>query len=524
MNIFRDILSTVRSKMRPKIIIALALACVLIFPAIVIENAQIPTSDSNQFWLSIPFSSGSSYPINPANSSSSPEFYYLLDHKLNAAGNFSLRLNVSAVDRNLLTDQMYQTNLYFSRTTNGSGIFTMNSTIVMNHMAPVFRNKENAIINYFVMNYSVMDSKNQLLQCQKDSMFRFNNFPMVNAHTKSTGGNFHIAFLPSPKLGYYGLSSVFIAFGSANQSYNLSYHTYNPQNNNYVGPMVFLGNYSFNRLYALNSSEQALLAMNEAQNVTFFVNGTPIGTTFASSVSSNSFFSGFLSTGFGGLASELTLLVALIMVLMLFVPIFNASVYRYYLSMPRKRWYVIANEFYSSIIAMSMFEGVAFVATDILAYSILHDAISILAFIYLYLFSLAAFLVFASLYLLVGVYFIGKPTPKTMLTIFLVAVYPVISSLYSTLGLALTISFFGFNSDLYLPVLQSLRTYNVIEGLIPVLNVEELNSYFLRTPATGVIMLNHLSIFDLSPFIFVSSIVGISIATFYVSIKRYYRY
>ncbi|MCL6015480.1 MAG: hypothetical protein M1323_07655, partial [Candidatus Thermoplasmatota archaeon] len=226
----------------------------------------------------------------------------------------------------------------------------------------------------------------------------------------------------------------------------------------------------------------------------------------------------------GNTGSEIMLLVTVFMVLMLFVPMFNPSVYKYYLSLPRKRWYTVVNEFISSLLAMSIFEGFAFVATYMISQLVLHFSISGLAFAYIYLFSLAAFTVFASLYLLIGVYFIGKAMPKTFLTIFLVLGYPIIDSLSQTLFEIQSILPFYSSNSLFKPVLENIRTLNVISGILPVLNVEELNSYFLRSPVSGVIMLNHLSIFDLSPIIFLSSIIGISLALFYLSIKRYYRY
>ena len=224
------------------------------------------------------------------------------------------------------------------------------------------------------------------------------------------------------------------------------------------------------------------------------------------------------------------LLVVVFMVIILFTPMFNPSVYKRYLSLPRKRSYILINEFLASLVAMSIFEGGAFIATSILSSVIFHHTLSDLAFLYIYLFSIAAFVVFSSLYTILCSYFVGNNLAKTGLTIFLIIGYPIIDSIAKALIELSSIAGlppFLLNApinDLYKPLLDSIRTYNLLSGLLPVLNVEELNKYLLRTPATGVVMLNHLSIFDLSPFIFLSSIISISLALFYLSVRRLNRY
>lgn len=52
MKITADILKSIRSKLTVKSIIILSVISILIFPAILIENASIPTSDSHLYFLS----------------------------------------------------------------------------------------------------------------------------------------------------------------------------------------------------------------------------------------------------------------------------------------------------------------------------------------------------------------------------------------------------------------------------------------------------------------------------------------
>ena len=524
-----DVLNSIRSKLKPRSIIILAVICVLIFPAVLIENDSIPTSDSHLYFLSM---GSNSFPglilpneYSSGNSSAnSQKTFFLLNNRLETVSNTTVRLNASVVDTNLLSHSSIVLSLYFDVTTGISGNFTLNNTVLRSHLPIAYNRTQNIASGYQIYNYTVLKSNNKPVPNQKDDGFEFSSCAIVVNNKTGVKGTLNMAFLPSYQLGYYGIAPVFFMSGKPDGSYNLSYHLYNPQNNNSVGSLVCLGNFSFNKMYMINSNEEPILSMNEAYNVTFFVNGTAVGIVYRSSFVT-SFFSGISILGLlGNTGSEIMLLVTVFMVLMLFVPMFNPSVYRYYLSLPRKRWYTIVNEFISSLLAMSIFEGFAFVATYMISELVLHFSISGLAFAYIYLFSLAAFTVFASLYLLVGVYFIGKAMPKTFLTIFLVLGYPIIDSLSQTLfELQSLLPFYSSNS-LFKPVLENIRTMNVISGILPVLNVEEMNSYFLRSPVSGVIMLNHLSIFDLSPIIFLSSIIGISVALFYLSIKRYYRY
>ncbi|SJK84015.1 multipass membrane protein [Cuniculiplasma divulgatum] len=524
MNAVKDILNSIRSKMKPRVIISLSLICVLIFPAILIENSSIPTSDSNMYLLSCPNGVRDTF-IGFSNlSSSTPQTYYLLNNKLDPGVNLSLKLNVSVQAQNLIVKNYSSFNIYFAKKTGNQGNFTLNNSYIKSLSPKVYDNKEYSILAYCVENYSVLNSKGYQLANQKDEKFDFSVDQIINTKNKSKTSNMYIAYLPSYLLGYYGLSPVILVQGPKGGIYNLSYHLYNPQQNNSVGAMVYLGNYSYNKIYTFNSNEQMVLSMNEAYNVTFFINGTSMNTNFRSSIFSSSLTVISLLGLLGNTGSEIMLLVTVFMVLMLFVPMFNPSVYKYYLSLPRKRWHTVMIEFTSSIITMSIFEGFAFLATYVISEAVLKYSLSGLVFLYIYLFSLAAYTVFASIYLLVGAYFIGRSAPKTFLTLFLVLGYPIIYSFLQTILEIGSLSPFYTGNSLFKPVLDNIRTQNVITGILPVLNVEELNSYFLRSPTSGVVMLNHLSIFDLSPIIFLSSIVGISVALFYLSIRRYYRY
>ena len=222
MNAVKDILNSIRSKMKPRVIISLSLVCVLIFPAILIENSSIPTSDSNMYLLSCPNGVGDTF-IGFSNlSSSPPQTYYLLNNRLDPGVNLSMKLNVSVQAQNLIVKSFTSFNIYFVQKTGNQGNFTLNNSYLMSLSPKIYDNKEYSILSYCVENYSVLNSKGYQLANQKDDRFRFSVYQIINTKNKSTTSNMYIAYLPSYLLGYYGLSPVIFVQGPKGGIYNLS--------------------------------------------------------------------------------------------------------------------------------------------------------------------------------------------------------------------------------------------------------------------------------------------------------------
>ena len=526
MNLINDVYYSVKKKFTFKIIIILSLISILIFPAVLIENSSIPTSDSHMFFMVGRRTST----INgtPGNGSVS-ESYFVLTHNLKPAANITVRLNTSIELFNTVHITFCYIHPYINMRTGSDGNFSIDSNQISRLIPKSMNPKEILVETLSVSNYTVYDNLSHLISGQKDNCFQFRQVFLSGGLSGSSTNSILVAFLPSGELGYYGFAPVFYAPGETGKSYNLSYYFSN--GNKTVNPNVsFMGNASFNHIYSFNTDEASLLAMNEnPEYLHFKADSSPVNVSFYSSVTSfqNGISNGGLLFLSGG--SEIMLLVVVFMVIILFTPMFNPSVYKRYLSLPRKRSYILINEFLASLVAMSIFEGGAFIATSILSSVIFHYTLSDLAFLYIYLFSIAAFVVFSSLYTILCSYFVGNNLAKTGLTIFLIIGYPIIDSIAKALIELSSIAVSsplrrGTINDLFKPILDSIRTYNLLSGLLPVLNVEELNNYLLRNPAPDVIMLNHLSIFDLSPLIFLSSIISISLGLFYLSVRRLNRY
>ncbi|MHB1439243.1 MAG: hypothetical protein ACYCSO_00525 [Cuniculiplasma sp.] len=527
MNLRNDVYNSVRKKFTLKIIIILSLISILIFPAVLIENASIPTSDSHMFFMA----GCKTSTINGTSGNGSfSESYFVLNHNLKPAANVTVRLNTTIELINTINNSICFIQPYINMCTGSDGNFSINSNQISRFIPKSMNPKETVAYTLSVSNYTIYNNSSHPINGQKDNCFRFNQICLCKRLSGGFANSILVAYLPSAELGYYGLAPVFYAPGEAGKSYNLTY--YFSSGPKYVCPnLLFMGNASFNHIYSFNKNEASLLALNEKPEYLHLrADRIPVSTAFYSSLTTfqNGISNGGLLFLSGG--SEIMLLVVVFMVIILFTPMFNPSVYKRYLSLPRKRSYILINEFLASLIAMSIFEGGAFIATSILSSVIFHYTLSGLAYLYIYLFSIAAFVVFSSLYGILCSYFVGRNLPKTGLTVFLIIGYPIIASiaqalieLSSVAGLPSVLFSRPFN-DLFKPILDGVRTYNLMSGLLPVLNVVELNNYLLRNPAPNVIMLNHLSIFDLSPFIFLTSIVLISLGLFYLSIRRLNRY
>ena len=169
MKITADIIKSIRSKLTVKSIIILAVICVLIFPAIVIENGSIPTSDSHLYFL------GRAYGINSkANSHGSnnnysiicQKTYFVLNNKLEPVSNSTVRLNVSVLDSNLLNHFLVLLNVYFNVVTTKSGNFTLNTTFLLTKLPDSDNRTQNLIRSYRIENYTLLSSENKIVSNQ----------------------------------------------------------------------------------------------------------------------------------------------------------------------------------------------------------------------------------------------------------------------------------------------------------------------------------------------------------------------
>ncbi len=519
----QEILNVTRSKFRIGVILSLALACVLIFPTVLLENEEIPTSNENLFFLGEISPSGV-FDNTGNNSTHFSWNYILLNHKAHPIANVSI-FGCALLFATNKTNPGFFSNptIKVEATTNRTGFLSFTIPYLCSVIKSVTGESNLTISSFSLSNYSVSSKAFSGNASPKYDEFTFQSY---NVQSKSGNvTNVYFSRIPSNLLGYYGTTPVILVCGSSGTQsvVNISYKIYNPQDKGVIFTENNLTTLKNGQIYTLENYN-LLKEFNEADNVTFYATGqVNIGSLFNSE---SGFFtppSISVSTGISFPAADIALLVALFLVLIIYVPMFNNNVYKRYLSLPEKRRRTILVQIGSAMIVSSIFSGIALGASFILSYLLLNIVLSLLAIVFTFVIIETALLVFVSIYTILSAYFPGRSGARTFLTIFLVFGYPLISEISQSLLLVfpLSDSLFVVNSSyLYRPLLENIRTYNILTSVLPVLNIEQLNNYLLRTPFTSVIMYNHLSIFDLSPIIFISSILGFSALFIYLAIRR----
>ncbi len=521
MQIKKEISDVVRSKFKTPIILAIALVCILIFPTVILENADIPTSNENLFYLGELSDAGTFNAINNTTSQFSWNFV-LLNHRSEPLVNTTIFGSSNIIVKEQSTLQICNEVIPVTSKTNSFGMANFTIAYLISVTALYTGLSNFTILNFNLINYSVSKAAWEGKASPKYDLFSFSSSSLQNRYGNVT--KVYFSTISSNLLGYYGLTPVIMACGNPNtaQPVNISYKLYNPQNagKNYTTVnLTKLKNY---QIYTIQNYT-ILKEFNEANNVTFYGTGNVrIGSLFLNSQSF--FFTRGTSIITIFPAAEIALLVALLMVLIIYTPMFNNNVYKRYLSLPEQRRRTILVQISSSLITSSIFTGIALGASYILAYVFLGFLLAPIAILFTFVIIESAFFVFESIYTVLSAYFPGRGGVRTFMTVFLVFGYPLISEIASSL---VAISSLGFFSNvvnytyLFKPVLEKMRTYNILTSILPVLNIEQFNNYLLREPFSGVVMYNHLNIFDLSPIIFLSSIIGFSALFIYLGIRKF---
>ena len=521
MKVLKGIKYAIKSKLKLNVIIVLILVNILILPALYEENAQIPASNENLFFLG---------EINTAQSSSGiqPVEFLLLNHHLNLQANSAVSLNGKISVKTISFINCLP--IHLNCTTNNKGVISVNETKLINQ-AKKIDGTNSAVISFQTCNYSLTNQSLKTGIPAEYQTFYFTSIGIQSSASKNATNESILngAFLPSYQLGYYGDTPVFYSNELNNSNLSICYKMYNPQNKNANYSITNLTVISKNQLYVDRNYEQ-IKEFNEASNVSFYMSGRRmIGSMFP---------------GFNGIAivnpivfetlntpsnfvtfpvTEILLLIVIIETLVTYVSMFNYGAIQRYISLPEKRGRVVIFNIVSNFILISLFTVLGMVGSFLYFDLGYRFQISLISMLYVYLLVVAAYLVFVSIYTIVSSYSIGKNWPRLFVTVFLVFAYPILDEIGQSLLIFINFSSFIFNGNdryLFKPILESIRTYNILSSVLPVLNVESFNNYLIKSPIQGVIMYNHLNIFDLSPLLFLTSIVGISSLLIYLGIRR----
>lgn len=521
----KEIYNTIKSKCTWRTIISIALVCTLIFPAVLVENYELPRSNENLFFLGC-----KSSPVQSSKNISDNYSwqYILLNHRARPVANTSVYVCACAAWCFATSNELpTREPILISSKSNGYGELNISSEYLISAVKSLVGAKPYGIWDFILKNYSISRSDLEGNADPKYSSFDLSCTDIPHGPKNET--RVYFGEIPSRFVGYYGLSPIFIACGNLNSTFlvNISYKLYNPQNNGKNYTAINLTVLHDRQIYTVNNYN-LLKEFNEADNVTFYWGGqNELGSLFGRS---NYLFSGIsgnvLTTSLGLLVINLTILIGLVMVLVLYTPMFNINIYKRYLNLPEKRRKTILVQLASTLILSSLFTGIALVASFVIALFILHISLNQLAIFFTFATIEVAILALSSIYTLVSSYFPGRYKVRNLLTLNFVFIYLLIpnfeTSLINTQLYSAKYTVINF-SLLFKPVLDNIRTYNIVTSLIPILSIENLNDYLLRIPFPGVVMYNHLNLFDLSPIVLVATIIGFSALFIYLGIRKFNR-
>lgn len=508
MGIIRFSLISVRSfKQKSIIAIILASSIILMFGGLFFNSSQ-PVVYNHYEYMDINASQ-----IGNTNNFTVKGF--ILDRNLqpesNSSFNFSLSTfqtffsgnNLTACEQLILKDLQSQ-----KRVTNSDGLFSLEINGPGNYSQ---YSDFQQVMSY--LQYDFVFSIKNLSGSQQDSILEFN-----------PGQSFLI--LPYYNLGNYGTAAVVYIPGNSSDTFNLSYETYSNLTTN-TSTILSLGTFHYGIPQRVGNYNQ-ILSMNEAYSVAIYFNNVlDTNLNFPPSTSGVSFTSnlGFPIYFFSAIS-------VIFITMAISTNIFDKPMNEFYLSIPEKRRNVIIVSVILGTVATIISTAIAFLLGDIIWFATSSNLLNPSSIANMMIFNLFLFAVISPIYFFFGTHTRYGSGIKMGISLMLVIGVPIISSLIeTTLFVNILSSSLGINlgsqvnqgSMLYLPYLQEIRVFNLLTGLIPFTAPMELFDYIARSPFIGVEMLNHLSLFYLSPLIFFTPLITWFVPLIYLSIRKYDR-
>ena len=551
MNLMSMVRSELRSVFHRKRIVVLVVISFLLIPAFLMEQSSIPPTENNTYYLG-------KYAQSPPPSCQDyveQTTYMLLNHNLEILRNrdVSINLLIDYCNRSVGNTNLGQLNdvsaVAYRTTTSSAGNISLNESYVF------------GILVRFIDQYSVSQAayiKNYTLTCYNVTSFHVDkqtstansgtNYPEngqagpANATSSGQKGNqtdiifrfknsgfyvgneqicFNLALLPSPQLGYAGVTPLFYVYN--NRSFNIDINITSTFSSNLTSGLHSPGNtdqYTIrtNSIFFVNSSN-TLLRIN-GQKMLFIhfkevnLNATITGNHTISGTKTG-LFANYLDYGAG-----LFVLYSLTIVFLLFSVIFDRKIYMKYLSLPAKRDRIILSRLISTFMVSILFTIGVFLAIDLAAIIMKFPLLDFTSFLYGLIIVTASTFTISSIYSLIGAYRIGRPSYRILSAIGLSAITLVIGTIAN-----IYIELPNSNSSIYnvfsAQSLFSLRLYGFFSSFIPILNIENLNNYLLGRPVFNIVMLNHLSLLDLFPGVLIASILVEPAVLLYLSLRRF---
>lgn len=524
-----------------KTIIVLILITILVIPTIITENENIPKSNENLFYVVLP---RNDCPI--FSNSSGPVSYgccnaLVLNGTLHPQLHIGLHILIKVEVLVSRTDLKFES-FNITRFTNSRGIVNLSFNDVLDSKNNTIGTGSNCSrIVSSAMTYTIEERYLRGNEPQRvittfmarDSIVKTSLSDPYNitANQLSNGNQTAQIFyddLPFPELGYYGITPVFYLKGNLTHNVNIEYTPYISAQDIINRSNMTLTSLGVGELY-IDRNYTQLKAFNEARNVIFYANGNQLEFSLFGGFGRNVFhlpqnqkFLIFFTP------SEIAILIGLFMALVLFVPIYGEDVYRKYLSLPQSRSKTILIELFSSFILGSIFVGIVAALTYLLYPAIGGGYISLYAILFIYLIFAFSLVIMISLFSIIGAYFIGRRGPIIFLSLVVGSGYIILR--YITNNLLFDSAYSTGLRFLYKPALNALRTYDIISSVSPIFDIKEMNDYLTHTIFLSrniiyalPVMYNHLNIFDLSPILFLSSMIFYIVLFLFLGIRRYKR-
>ena len=535
------ILNSIRAKFTKKTIIVLILITILVIPTIITENENIPKSNENLFYIMQCRNGGALFTNNSTQVNYSYRDALILNGTLYPQPHIGLHIHINVKvcqDHAVFKSEDFN----ITRFTNSKGVvnLSLSDVINMNNLTKGLANNTGytsaTSVSCSIENKYLRGNDPERLVCTHIICDPFVN-SSSNEPYRITGkklfngtqtAQLYFDDLPFPQLGYYGITPVFYLKGNFTKNVNIGYTAYNSADNVINRSNMTLTSLGVGDVY-IDRNYTQLKAFNEARNVIFYANGNQLEFSLFGGFGRNVFhlpqnqkFLVFFTP------SEIAILIGLFMALVLFSPMYGEDVYRKYLSLPQKRSKTLLIELFSSFIIGSIFVGIGAALTYLLYPAIGSGYISLYAILFIYLIFASSLVLMISLFSIIGAYFIGRSRPIIFLSLVVGSGYIILR--YIADNLLVSAAYYTDLRFLYKPVLNMLRNYDIISSVSPIFDIKEMNDYLTHTIflnrniayATPVIY-NHLNIFDLSPILFLSSMICYVVLFLFLGIRKYKR-
>ena len=502
------IIIALRRNLRPRILLVILFASILLVPAFAFDNTEISRNISNNYFL------GNIQPKNDTIIENNTVCFILIGNSLDALNRTGVNLSISAefiVLGEPVSDHLGSSVSIFYNTisNNGGGIF-INSSHIDYLIYSKLKQYGNVSLNQiFIQNYQINSFRiPNGTNVQNDVFFSF--------HKTDYSGNSHISTmyfytLPTSKLGYYGLSEIFYTLPSQRGKFNIT--VTDPDNPELTVLIVHDGTPGI--VYSIENF-QLLDSLNEKGFGNFRFGDSQVRIIVDSSVLSYK----NKASPYANIGPALLISFSSLCIIVSFTYFQKREVLYRFLSLPVKRSQFIIATFISSVAFMLLASAISFLLSDLfwkLSFGIFLNPLDL---IYVGATEIFAAFAITSIYVFLGSFHVSGKTG--MLNAFFVALFPLLSILTSAYFFIISSGMLQSGETYLLAPHNSYATYyNFIRDIIPLESDIQLNKYLSSSPLLGIKMEYHTNLLGLDPLTIILSAILIPLLFISIGMIRY---